>query len=226
MTNNFSTFKNGNTHLLFKQYYTPDFINNIYEIIRPMYESEITDKTKMYKQLNHNTKGNYNYTLNSKNTPDFNHLQTILNDFNTLIRNELIINNNSFVNRNFSINLTEVNLCITRQNTLPTNIVKTQYINIFIPLHNFPNGTVTIFKDADDIIQKYYNIDHDNKIINYGNPSNYEQDDINELLNKELYIDTFVGDVLIINNGVFSRSIPNMIDYDRYCLQLLYDIKI
>jgi hypothetical protein len=228
------TFNFKNTHFLLKQYYTQEFINDIYNDILKLYSAPNTDATSPYKKIHHSISGNYNYIINSTNVRDFSKYQSILNDFNNNIRNSLIENNNSFISRKFNINLSHINLSITRQNTIPTQIVKTKSINVFIPLHSFPNGgTVSIFKntlDDDintaDIMDKYYNIDNENMVINYGKLSDYNEDDIHKLSNEEQFFDTVPGDVLIVNKNTFSRSLPNMTNEDRYCLQLIYDLSV
>lgn len=227
-------FDFNNTHFLLKEYYTPEFINDIYNQILGLYSSPNTDATMSYNKIQHSIQGNYNYIMNSNNNRNFENFQTILNDFNNHFRNTLIEHNNSFISKNFSINLSDVNVSITRQNTLPTEIVKTNCLNVFIPLHHFQNGgTVSIFTNTledntktSDIIDKYYNIDHENHVINYGQLTNYDQEDKHKLSNKEQFFDTVPGDVLIVNKNTFSRSLPNMTNEDRYCLQLIYDLSV
>jgi len=227
-------FDFNNTHFLMKQYYTPEFINDIYNQILGLYSSHNTDATMPYNKIQHSIQGNYNYIMNSRHNRNFENFQTILNDFNNHFRNALIENNNSFISKKFSINLSDVNVSITRQNTIPTEIVKTNSINVFIPLHTFPNGgTVSIFPNTledntktSDIIDNYYNVDHENHVINYGKLSHYNQEDIHKLSNEEQFFDTVPGDVLIVNKNTFSRSLPNMTNEDRYCLQLIYDLSV
>jgi len=233
MTDNSYNFTNG-THFILKKYYTTEFINELYTQLFTTYSAKNADAFMNYHQLNHAIKGNYNYTINSENTDTFDNFQTILDNFNTLIRNALIENNNKYITRTFSIQLADIQLCITRKNTPPTNIVKSRSINIFIPLHSFPNGgTVSIFPnklqdntDTNDIIDKYYNVDEINKKLNYGDLSNYSDEDKEKFINEEVFIDTEPGDVLIVNKNTFSRSIPNFSDQDRYCLQLIYNVNI
>ena len=174
MTNSFSSFKLNNTHFIMKKFYTQDFINELYDIVYSNYSAPNTDATMTNQQNHHTVPGNYNYNINLNNTSNFEKFQTILNDFNNIIHNQLIENHNRFVSQKFSINLSSIDLCVTRTNTLPTEIVKTNSINIFIPLHSFPNGgTVSIFpytlddntKTA-DIMDNYYNIDQKNKKLN------------------------------------------------------------
>lgn len=227
-------FNFNNTHFLLKQYYTPEFINDIYNQILGLYSSHNTEATMQYHKIHHSTQGNYNYIINSTNNRNFENFRTILDDFNNNFRNALIEHDNSFVSRKFSINLSEVNISITRKNTLPTEIVKTNCINVFIPLHAFPNGgTVSIFPNTlkdntntSDIIDKYYNIDHKNRVINYGKLNDYEKKDMHKLSNEEQFFDTVPGDVLIVNKNTFSRSLPNITNEDRYCLQLIYDLSV
>jgi hypothetical protein len=228
------TFNFNNTHFLLKQYYTQEFINDIYNDILTLYSSPNTDATTHYNKIHHSISGNYNYIINSTNIRNFSKYQSILNDFNNNIRNSLIEHNTSFITKKFNINLSDINLSITRQNNIPTEIVKTNCLNIFIPLHSFPNGgTVSIFPNTleddintADIIDKYYNIDHENKVINYGKLSDYNEEDIHNLSNKEIFFDTAPGDVLIVNKNTFSRSLPNMTNEDRYCLQLIYNLSV
>lgn len=234
MTNNFSSFKMNNTHFIMKDFYNKDFINELYNIVFSKYSAPNTDATTTNKQKHHTVSGNYNYNININNISHFEKFQDILNDFNNVIRNALIENNNKFISKKFSINLSDVELCVTRTNTYPTEIVKSNCINIFIPLHIFPNGgTISIFPNnlqddtpINDIIDKYYNLDLVNKKQNYGKLFNYSDEDKDKLLNEEIFIDTYPGDVLVVNRNTFSRSIPNMSDQDRYCLQLIYDVTI
>ena len=233
MTDNFQTFSFKNTHYLLKEFYTPEFINDIYQEILPLYSSSHVDTFMSHQKLNHTIQGNYNYIINSNNIRNFDKFQKILNDFNNHLKNCLIEHNNSFVKKKFNINLSDVNLCITRKGTLPTEIIKTKHINIFIPLHTFPNGgAVSILPSTiedtniNDIMDKYYNIDDVNHVINYGKLSDYDTEDRDKLLNQEIYIDSVPGDVLIVNKNIFSRSLPNMTNEDRYCLQLIYDLSV
>lgn len=231
---NFSSFKLNNTHFIMKEFYSQDFINEVYDIVYSNYSAPNTDATTTNQQEHHTTRGNYNYNINLNNTSNFEKFQTILNDFNNIIHNQLIENNNRFVSQKFSIHLSSIDLCVTRTNTYPTEIVKSGYINIFIPLHNFPNGgTVSIFPNnlqddtpISDTIDKYYNVDLINKKLNYGKLSDYSDEDKDKLLNEEIFIDTSPGDVLVVNRNTFSRSIPNMSNEDRYCLQLIYNVTI
>ena len=227
-------FNFNNSFFLIKDYYTPEFINDIYNDILTLYSSPNTDATKHYHKIHHSISGNYNYIINSTNVKNFSKYQSIIDDFNNNIRNSLIQHNNSFITRKFNINLSEINVSITRQNTVPTEIVKTSSLNIFIPLHSFPNGgTVSIFPNTlendintADIIDKYYNIDDENKVINYQKLSDYDTEDIHKLSNKETFFDTSPGDVLVVNKNTYSRSLPNTSNQDRYCLQLIYDLSI
>ena len=77
-----------------------------------------------------------------------------------------------------------------------------------------------------DIIDNYYNVDHENHVVNYGQLTNYDQEDKHKLSNKEQFFDTVPGDVLIVNKNTFSRSLPNTTNEDRYCLQLIYDLSV
>lgn len=220
-------------HLVLENFFTPEFILDIYnDIKKSKYMKKFSENTLYYIQRNHNITGNYNYIIKPNDISNYNNLEKIIETFNTIIRNSLIMNNNSYITKNFSIKLTTIELCLCRQNTPITPIIKSNSINIFIPLHYVPydGGSVSLFyknlideTDSENIFSKYYNIDETNHNVNYNFLENYDEEDKQKISEIETFFEYKPGNVIIINSNTYTRTLPNNSNEDRICLQLIYD---
>jgi len=235
MSVNYINFNN-KQHIILENFFTPEFINEIYEDIKKSkYMEKFSESTLNYIQRNHSVMGNYNYTIEPRYISNYSNLVKIIDSFNIIIKNSLIMNNNSYITKKFTVNLKNIELCLCRKNTITSPIIKSSSINIFIPLHEVPytGGTISIFSknlidntDSETIFSKYYIRDEINKNINYNFLENYDEEDKKKITEIENFFKYIPGNVIIINNNTFTRSLLNDTNQDRICLQLIYDYLI
>ena len=223
-------------HIILENFFTPEFILDIYnDIQKSKYLQKFSENILDYIQRDHNVIGNYNFVIEPKYISNYDNLEKIIETFNIIIKNSLIMNNNSYITKNFSVKLRNIELCLCRKNTLNSPIIKSSGINIFIPLHEVPysGGTISVFSknlidksDSETIFSKYYNIDEKNKNINYNFLENYDEEDKKKITEIESFFKYTPGNVIIINGNTFTRSLLNNTNEDRICLQLIYDYSI
>lgn len=225
-------FNKNQTYLISKNVYDISFISGIY--------SDLSNSSYFTKEEDLNNKPvNISYELNYRrefyidSDDNINNIDKIIKHFNIVIRNSLIQKNSSILKTKFAITLNKIKLNITEPFADTSAIFKRNSLSIIIPISELSlnEGTISTFNTFDsqnnniDLSLNRY-VDEEKHITNYGKIENYDVDTKRLLIQNENLFEFYPGDVIIINNGVYSRMLPNTTNKTTAYLELEYDISL